>query len=178
VPVDEPSPEQSELLLKTPLTSQARPMNVFATLAHHPQLLKRFNALGGIFLRHGTLPARERELVILRVAARTGSEYEYAQHQVIGARAGLSGEEIDAVRGPLGHWGGDDVELLAFTDQMIDSDGAAAPGWDALAGRFATDQMIELVFLIGFYRMLAGFLVVVGVELEDELRPPEHPAEH
>lgn len=167
-PVHELSPEQSELLSKTLLTEQGRPLNVIATLAHNPKLLKRFNALGGFFLRHGQLPARERELVILRVAALTGSEYEHAQHRVLGAAAGLSGPEIERTRGPLRDWDGEDLAVLEFVDEMIDSDGAAVPTWDTMADRFEQDQLIELVLLVGFYRMLAGFLLVVGVELEDE----------
>lgn len=169
-PVIEPDAEQAELLGKTLLTRSGRPLNLFATLAHNPRLLKRFNMLGGYFLRHGTLPPRERELVILRVAALTGSEYEYAQHVALGAEAGLSRKEIDATGGPLETWSGHDRLLLQFVEEMIASDGARVSTWDVLAQRFSTEQMLELALLVGFYRMLAGFLVVVGVEVEDELR--------
>ena len=169
-PVSEPDAEQSELLGKTLLTKSGRPLNLFATLAHNPRLLKRFNMLGGYFLRHGTLPDRDRELVILRVAALTGSEYEYAQHVVLGLEAGLSQEDIDRTRGPLEAWTGDDRTLLEFVGEMVASDGAGVSTWDALATRYSQDQMLELPLLVGFYRMLAGFLVVVGVEVEDELR--------
>ncbi len=31
--------------------------------------------------------------------------------------------------------------------------------------------MLELTLLVGFYRMLAGLLVVVGIEVEEENRP-------
>lgn len=171
-PVSDPDAEQSELLSKTLLTDNGRPLNLFATLAHNPKLLKRFNALGGFFLRHGALPARERELVILRVAARTGSRYEYAQHLVIGGRVGLSTEESERTRGPLDAWTGDDRTLMQFVDEMIDSDGAAVSTWDTLAERFGNDQLLELALLVGFYRMLAAFLIVVGVEVEDELQSP------
>lgn len=169
-PVREPDLEQSELLAKTLLTKSGRPLNLFATLAHNPRLLKRFNMLGGYFLRHGTLPERVRELVILRVAVLTGSEYEHAQHVVLGLEAGLTREEIDRTRGPLAAWTGADLIVLQFVAEMVDSDGAVVPSWDALADRFSEAQMLELALLVGFYRMLAGFLVVVGVQVEDELR--------
>ncbi len=169
-PVSDPDEEQAALLSKTLLTEDGRPLNLFATLAHNPRLLKRFNALGGYFLVHGSLPARERELVILRVGARTGSEYEYAQHVVIGLRAGLSADEIERTRGGLDAWSGDDRTLLQFVDEMIDSDGAEVTTWEALNERFRDDQMLELVLLVGFYRMLAGFLICVGVEVEEETR--------
>lgn len=169
-PVDDPDAEQAELLSKTLLTEDGRPLNVFATLARNPRLLKRFNVLGGFFLRHGGIPARERELVILRVAARTGSEYEFAQHLLIGAEAGLSAEEMDRTRGSLDAWAGDDSTLLHFVDEMIDSDGAEVSTWDALTERYSDGQMLELTLLVGFYRMLAGLLNVVGVEIEEENR--------
>jgi enoyl-CoA hydratase len=168
-PVDDPDAEQAELLSKTLLTKDGRPLNLFATLAHHPRLLKRFNVLGGFFLSHGELPARERELVILRVAARTGSEYEYAQHVVIGQQVGLSAQEMEQVRGPLDVWPEDDRTLLRFVDEMIDSDGAAVTTWEALCSRYPDDQMMEMSLLVGFYRMLAGFLLVIGVQVE---KPP------
>ncbi len=167
-PVTEPDDEQAALLSKTLLTKDGRPLNLFATLAHNPLLLKRFNALGGFFLRHGELPARERELVILRVAARTGSDYEHAQHVIVSEQVGLSRDEIDRAGGPLETWGDDDRTLLRFVDEMIDSDGAEVMTWGSLGERYSDVQMLELSLLVGFYRMLAGFLVVVGVEIEDQ----------
>lgn len=167
-PVTSPDDEQAALLAKTLLTKDGRPLNLFATLAHNPLLLKRFNALGGFFLRHGELPDRERELVILRVAARTGSRYEHAQHVVIGRQVGLSDAEIAQVSGPLDVWSDDDRTLLRFVDEMVDSDGSDVTTWAALEARFTQPQMLELSLLVGFYRMLAAFLVVVGVQIEDE----------
>jgi 4-carboxymuconolactone decarboxylase len=160
--------QQWELLSKTLLDERGRPLNVFATLAHHPRLLRRFNALGGLFLAQGELPARERELVILRVAARTGSEYEFGQHTGIGRRAGLSDEEIAAVV-TENDWSERDAVLLAFTDELLAGDVVSRPTWDAVARLhgFGDAQMIELTLLVGFYRMLAGFLNTVGVALED-----------
>src|SRR3954471_8610054 len=92
-PVDDPDAEQAELLSKTLLTEDGRPLNVFAKLARNPRLLKRFNVLGGFFLRHGGITSPERALADLRGGAPTGSEYEFAQRLLIGAEAGLSAEE-------------------------------------------------------------------------------------
>jgi 4-carboxymuconolactone decarboxylase len=160
--------EQWEILSKTLLDDRGRPLNVFATLAHHPRLLKRFNALGGLFLAKGLLPARERELVILRVAARTGSEYEFGQHTVIGRRAGLADSEIAALDDGGEGWGDGDRLLIRFTDELIDGDEVSAGTWAAVADAHGWDtaQMIELTLVVGFYRMLAGFLNSAGVERE------------
>ncbi len=152
---------------KTLLTQAGKPLNLFATMAHNPRLLRRFNALGGgYFLRHGRLSGRDRELVILRVAALTGSDYEWAQHQVIGVAEGLSAGEVERVRGPVDAWSGDEHELLRFVDEVFASEGNEVPSWDDLATRYDDQQLMELVLVVGFYRMLAGFLNAVGVEID------------
>lgn len=160
--------EQWEILSKTLLDEHGRPLNVFGTLAHHPRLLKRFNALGGLFLAKGELPARERELVILRVAARTRSEYEFGQHTVIGARTGLSEEDIAAVAWDTDSLGEGDRLLMRFTDELFDDDVVSDTTWSAVQHHhgFDTKQMIELTLVTGFYRMLAGFLNSAGVQRE------------
>src|SRR5215813_10048108 len=102
-PLTDPTPEVKELLDKTRIR-QGPVLNVFATMAHHPRLLKRFNVLGGLFLGRGLLPARERELVILRTGWRTRCEYEFGQHTLLGRQAGLTDEEIRRVTDDDGRW--------------------------------------------------------------------------
>ena len=45
-------------------------LNVFTTLVRHPKLFKRWSVFAGHVLSKSTLPARERELVILRTGYR------------------------------------------------------------------------------------------------------------
>ena len=54
--------------------------NALATLAHHPKLARRFLAYNVVLLYASALDDRLRELVILRVAWRTRSSYEWVQH--------------------------------------------------------------------------------------------------
>ena len=65
LPVDGRDPRTEELLapLRRPDGTE---LNIFATLARHPKLFKRWSAFGGMLLYGGMLPARERELLILR----------------------------------------------------------------------------------------------------------------
>lgn len=58
-----------------------------ATIAHHPRLLKRWSAFGGMLLAGGALPARDREVLILRTAANTGADYEWGHHLPLGRLA-------------------------------------------------------------------------------------------
>ena len=170
-PVMAPGHEERELLDKTLATPDGAPLNIFATLAHHPHLLKRFNALGGLFLAHGNLPPRDRELVILRVAWRTRSVYEFGQHTLIGRRCSLGDAEIAAVTRPPaeGEWAEEDRALLEFVDELIDTDAAGDDAWRAMAARWTQRQLLELVMLVGFYRMVAVFLNTVRVQPESDL---------
>ena len=72
--------------------------NIFRTLARHPGLLRRFLPWAGKLLAGGKLPADERELAILRVAVRCGSDYEWGQHVRIARDVGLDDVTIAAVR--------------------------------------------------------------------------------
>lgn len=166
-PVSDPTPEQQELLSKTLITPGSAPLNVFATLAHHPRLLKRFNALGGLFMAHGSLDRRDRELVILRVAKRVGSEYEWAQHHAIGLRCGLTEEEIARVAAlERSGWSDDDGLLLTVADELCGSDDLSDETWEALQARYSTEQTLELIVMVGFYRMLGAVLRSVRVEID------------
>src|SRR5215207_7897325 len=74
-------------------------LNIFRTLARAPKALTRFNAWGGYVLsRRNDLPAREREIVILRTGFLCRSGYEFTQHTRIGLESGLSAEEIEAIK--------------------------------------------------------------------------------
>jgi 4-carboxymuconolactone decarboxylase len=168
-PVEEPDEEQEELLAKTLMGPDGQPLNVFKTLAHRPRLLRRVNALGGYFMAHGAIPMRERELVILRVAARAGSGYEIGQHRWIAAKAGLTAEEIDAAADPAREqpFTDDELALLALADELAATDTISDALWERLGNRWSDDERLELLVLAGFYRLLAGVLNGAGVELDD-----------
>lgn len=166
-PVVDPSPELAELLDKTLMRPGQEPLNVFRTLAVHPLMLRRCNQLTGTFIANGSLPARERELVILRVANRTRCEYEWRQHLAIARRAGLVDEEIEQIRlRPIDQWPADDRTLLAMTDELIDDDDICDATWNQLRVRWDDACLVELVLLVGCYRMMAGLMRALRVDVD------------
>jgi 4-carboxymuconolactone decarboxylase len=151
------------------LTRDGRPLNIFGVLGHHPKLLKRFNLLGGFILNKGLIPERERELVILRVGWNARAVYEFGQHTVIGKRCGLSDDEIAALtKSPYEHeWSADDRALIALADDL-DADDCVSDGtWMALTERWSDAELVELLVVAGFYRLVSGFLNSAGVQLDD-----------
>ena len=170
-PVQDPEPEVADMLAKTMGDERGVPLAIFRTMARHPRLMKRFNVLGGFFLTRGELPARERELVVLHTAWRSGCLYEWAQHVLIGGRSGLTDDEIARVADPErpGGWSAQDEVLLRAADEVLAEADLSDATWSELGARWSDEQRIELVMLVGFYRMTAGFLNATGVMKDDDL---------
>ena len=143
-------------------------LNIFRTLAHHPALHDRFGRFGGYLLYKGLLPARERELVILRVGWRCRSVYEFGQHTVVGRASGLGDEEIRraATAGTDG-WEPRDRDLVDLADELCTTDTVSDGLWARLAERWSEPELLELVVVAGFYRMVSGLLNSVGVQLDE-----------
>jgi alkylhydroperoxidase family enzyme len=140
-------------------------LNIFRTLAHDPELYKAFLSLGGHLLTAGGLPAREREIVILRTGRRAESEYEFGQHRAIGRDAGLTDQEIEWLATD-GEWNDDDAALVAMVDELTGDDVVSDATWTQLSRRWSEAQLLELLMLCGFYRLVSGMLNSVGVALE------------
>jgi alkylhydroperoxidase family enzyme len=150
-------------------------LNIFRTLANHPALAKRWLVFGNHVLAKSTLPARERELVILRIGWLCRSGYEWGQHVVIGKASGLTDEEIARIaKGPdAPGWSAADRALLRATDELHADAFVSDATWSELAIRFGTQQLMDLVFTVGQYNLVSMALNSFGVQPEPGL--PELP---
>ncbi len=142
--------------------------NIFATLAHHPKLLKRWSVFGNHVLSKSTLPPRDRELLILRTGWLCQAGYEWSQHVVIGKREGLSDAEIARIPdGPDAEgWDRFDRTLLRAVDELRGDSFLSDATWNALAERYGTQQLIDVVFTVGQYSLVSMALNTLGVQLE------------
>lgn len=143
------------------------PLNIFRTLARNEPLFKAFARLGGHLLRRGGVPAREREIVILRVGWRCQSEYEFGQHTVIGEAAGLTADEVRRIATEgIDGWADDDAVLLLLSDELCRDNVVADETWKRLSARWSDEDLLELLVLAGYYRLVSGMLNSAGVALE------------
>ena len=161
------SDEAKELLPRAKM--HGRTLNIFKTLAHHPRLLKRWMVFGNHVLFRSTLSARERELVILRIGWLCEAEYEWGQHVIIGKDAGLTDDEIARIKlGPDDSgWDSFDATLLQAVDELHASACISDATWQALAERYNTQQMMDLIFAIGQYNLVSMVLNTLGVQLDE-----------
>lgn len=151
------------------LRRDGRVYNIFATLAHHPKLLKRWLVFGNHILGKSSLPAREREIVILRMGWLCQAEYEWGHHVAIGKNAGLSHDDINRIReGPNAPgWDAFDAALLRAADELHANTFISDATWKELAARYNTEQLLDLLFTAGEYKMVSMALNSLGVQLEE-----------
>lgn len=168
LPDTELTPQQRELLagLGGP-AADAGALNIFLTLVRHPGLFRRWLPFGGKLLS-GKLPARDRELLILRTAVNCDAHYEWAQHVRIGRAAGLTAEEIDRIKEGAAEFDGSDALLLRAADELHETSTLSDETWDALAGAYDERQLIELPMVVGHYHLVAFTLNSLGVQLEPD----------
>jgi 4-carboxymuconolactone decarboxylase len=146
-----------------------RTLNIFATLAHHPKLLKRWLVFGNHVLAKSTVRARERELLILRTGWLCRAPYEWGQHVAIGRAAGVTDEEIARLtEGPdAPGWSDADAALVRAADELHDLSTLTDATYAALSARYDTQQMLDIVFTVGQYNLVSMALNTFRVERDD-----------
>ncbi len=153
--------------------TEGRPkaLNALGTLALHPELTKAFNAFNGYILFSSTLTPRQRELLVLRVAALRRSAYEWAQHSVLAADVGLDADEVARIaEGPHAPgWSTQDRAMLSAVDELIGEGEIADETWALLSTELDVQQVMDLVFTVGAYEVLALAFRSFGIELDDDL---------
>jgi alkylhydroperoxidase family enzyme len=146
-------------------------LNVLGTLAQHPTLMQAYHAFNGHLLYTNTLEPRHRELLILRVSARRGAEYEWHQHAFIARELGYTDDELERVAegSHAAGWTPLEAAMLRAVDELIDDAYVTDGTWSALADEFDRHQLMDLVFTVGAYEVLAMAFKSFGVELDDDL---------
>jgi AhpD family alkylhydroperoxidase len=146
-------------------------LNALGTLARHPELTRAFHTFNGHVLFGSTLQPRQRELLVLRVAAVRRSNYEWAQHVVLARDAGLDEEEIARIAvGPqAADWSPLDRALLSAVDELVGDARISDSTWAVLANELDDQQLMDVVFTVGAYEILAMAFRSFGVELDADL---------
>lgn len=160
--------ESIRQLLTSRNPDPAAVLNIFSTFARHPALLAKWMPFGGKLLFKGTLPPRDRELLIMRTAWNCRCDYEWGHHLPIARSAGLSDEEFARIsRGPgAPGWEAFDITLLRAADELHKGAVISDTTWAALVGRYDERQLIEMTMLVGQYHLVAFTLNSLRVQRE------------
>jgi alkylhydroperoxidase family enzyme len=171
-PLEPPYPEEIERMLAKwmgPIQDRD-PLRLFRTLSIHGELASRMGVLGAGLLGHPRVTPREREIVIERITARCGAEYEWGVHaEVFGENVGLSQAQLAATAhgapdDPV--WSEQDRLLLRLADEIHETACLSDALWSELIERWSAEELIELVVTAGWYRVIAALVNTIRPELE------------
>lgn len=163
--------EESAQLLES-VRIDGKLYNLFGTLANHPELMAGWLPFGKQVLFLSTIPAREREIIILRMSWLNQAEYAFAHHVAIGKQAGVTDADIRRVTQGPDTAGLDsfDAALIRAVDELNQVAFISNSTWETLAKNYNTQQMMDLVALAGQYKLAAMMLNSFGVPLEEEYK--------
>ncbi len=153
------------------LQAFGKPLNVYGVLAHHPALLESWIPFRQHIVCKNSLAPRYRELVILRNAVNTGSEYEWRHHVVRGKQAGLTEAEIDCIKaGSVNpHWTETEVLLLNAVDELNREYKISKANLKELSTLFSNEELLDLLCTVGMYMTLACIANSCNVPVEEWL---------
>lgn len=146
----------------------APPLLLFRTMAQNPRVLSRMMA-GGL-LDKGSINVRQRELMILRITALCGAEYEWGVHvAAFGAKAVWTPDQVRSTK--LGGandacWSADEKAVIKLADSLTQTKTMDDALWAELKQHFKDDQLIELIMLAGLYHAVSFILNATRVEHE------------
>ncbi len=185
LPRDEWPAEMLEILAAMPRVKRDRKAaaeqpqggEVFGIFAYHPDLARVSLALSGHLLSGTTLTDRQREILVLRVAAVRKSRYHWVQHLFVGRDIGMTDEEMARIA-----FGPDapfleplEAALLRAVDELIGDGVISDETWRVLADDLDTKQLMDVIFTVGAYETLAYLFRSFGLEPDDDDPEPLGP---
>src|SRR5829696_8846646 len=148
---DDELDEEQEELLRPLIEFRGTGLNIFRTLARHPKMARKWLGFGTQILLGNSLPARERELAILRTAWNCQAVYEWGHHVEIGHGAGITDDEVARI--PAGPdapaWSDRDRLVLRAADELHDDQCITDGTWAELAAVHDEHQLLDLIFVVG-----------------------------
>jgi 4-carboxymuconolactone decarboxylase len=149
-----------------------RGQNFFKTFVRHKELFRVWNDFGRTVF-NGHLHDRDRELLILRVAWLTRCRFEWASHEPVARRTGVTDQDIEGiVTGPAAScWNQREAALMGAVDELMADSTISDATWSVLRDSYDDLQLIEIPVVVGQYQLVAYFNNTFGVEPDPALPP-------
>jgi len=155
--------------IKSFIKQEGSIFNLKAIMTKYKALRLKWLIMASQITYGSSLPPRDKEIIILRVAWLTKAKYEWDHHLIVGKRAGLTEEEINRIKKGLDAkgWDDNDAAIIRVVDELFTNTFISNTTWNTLSERYDTFQLMDLVFTVGGYNMLAMFLNSFGAQTED-----------
>jgi 4-carboxymuconolactone decarboxylase len=146
--------------------------HVLLTFAQYPALTRPFLEFNRHLLSASLLPVRLRQIAILRVAWLRSARYMWASHLRMSLRLGLRAEDFSAVKlgASAAHWSEQERTVIRAADQLCERSDLDDEQWSALAKFLDRRQIMDFIFTIGAYLLLALAFNAMRVQREPELQ--------
>jgi AhpD family alkylhydroperoxidase len=159
------------------LTLERGNLNVYRALANAEKVFTGWMEAGRAALASPVLPARLRELVVLRTAYLMDCAYELGQHNDIAPTAGVTEQEINALTSESGweqadsvHFSDAERSVLQLTTELLTTRGVSDALFDQVHDALGSEATIEVLMVISRYAGLALMLNALDVELDENAR--------
>jgi len=147
---------------------------VLRIMANAPTVFRPYLMFANALVYGGVLAPDVREVVILWMAARRPNTYEWAEHEVIGAQAGVSRERMDhlASGARLDETFTDDQRAgVALADELLTTGKIASEVFQAAHDRWGIEALMELLLTISWWGgAVPTLLEALDLDLPDNLR--------
>lgn len=167
-PLDPPYREDLQGHFDQVMPRGVPPLVLFRTIGVSERAWRKFRA--GSLLDGRLISLREREIVINRTCALAGCEYEWGVHVTAFARkAGLTAQEIAAtcaLEATAETWSAAEEALIAVVEELHAAARISDTGFTALRVWYDDAQVLEILMLCGFYRMVAYIANGLNLPLE------------
>jgi 4-carboxymuconolactone decarboxylase len=159
-------PAVREVLDRYP--SHIRGRRIFGILSHASDAFAPMIAYGRALATSSELPARLREIAVLRVSYLSpGSRYIWVEHLTIAQAVGVSASVCEAIEtNALDDLDPDDQLVIRFTDEIVRDATASDSTWAAISKRFTPREILELMLSIGHFMTFARIHATIHIELE------------
>jgi alkylhydroperoxidase family enzyme len=170
-PAPEPLPADIQQAIDAIMRGKP-PLVLFTTMARDRRLFFKF--FGSGLLDRGHLTIRQREIVIDRVTAACGAEYEWGVHvSAFAAKAGLTEDQLASLTlgGPDDRcWSDADRMLIRLCDGLQRDCTVNDELWAELTDQHSDEAILELLMLAGTYRTVSYLVNSLRLPLESDAR--------
>jgi alkylhydroperoxidase family enzyme len=159
--------EQRELV--APQIRDGKLPNLYGTMINHQGIYKPRLQFASYIQRDSGLPAKTRELLIMRTGWNIKAEYEWAHHVSYSKDAGLTDVEILRIaQGPqAAGWSEEYAAVLQAADELRREAFITDATWSKLAKYYQPKQLVEIIYTVGGYTMTGLAINSLGIQLED-----------
>tara|TARA_Y100000814_G_scaffold273178_1_gene231075 strand:+ start:1090 stop:1743 length:654 start_codon:yes stop_codon:yes gene_type:complete len=159
----------AEAAILVPRERSGEVLGVWSTCANAPRLCNAWLEFTDYLLRESSLPIRDRELLILRIGYLNQGAYEWAAHRGLALSVGINEDELKdiTIGSSADSWSEWDSALLKAAEELHEAALISEETWATLSRQYDKRQMMEVVFTVGQYNLVAMYLNSLGVQFEE-----------